>query len=386
MDEALDRRAPAAHRRSEHLHGEFFDLDEAVIAPPRHPDPDHRRRPLGRGRPRAGRLGDGWLGIWNSPRRFTEAVELRRQRPPRPRPDRRPGTACRSGAGSADTAEAARAALAPAMQGFYRLPFERFERYCPYGRPTDVAEFLAPYVAPGCAEFNLIPISPDVDQAIEGAAAVKKLRSLGHDGIAGRSRPGSAARRAAPTAATRAGSSPPASAARPRSRCGGRRRWPRPWRSSADGEGSVRVLDGDVPDSRGSQPAGRPGGGTPRAGHGPGRPRRRRCGSRLRAHPGEHPVPRLLRVRAGPPAPGRAGHHARAGRRPVACPPTPGIPTRSLAAAGRRACARVRLGGARLRRGHRGARGRRPGWPALRAGPVRGPPARPGAEPASRTS
>ena len=25
---------------------------------------------------RAGKLGDGWLGIWNSPRRFADAVEM----------------------------------------------------------------------------------------------------------------------------------------------------------------------------------------------------------------------------------------------------------------------------------------------------------------------
>ena len=62
--------------------------------------------------------------------------------------------------GFADTAEAARPGLAAAMQAFYRLPFEQFERYCPYGRPEDVAAFLAPYVEAGCAEFNLIPIAP----------------------------------------------------------------------------------------------------------------------------------------------------------------------------------------------------------------------------------
>ena len=39
----------------------------------------------------------------------------------------------------------------------------------------DVAEFLAPYVDAGSAEFNLIPQSPDDDQAVAGVAAVKKL-------------------------------------------------------------------------------------------------------------------------------------------------------------------------------------------------------------------
>jgi len=77
--------------------------------------------------------------------------------------------------GLADSKEAARACLAPAMEAYYQLPFERFERYCPYGTAEDVAEFLVPYAELGCAEFNLIPQSPDPDQAIAGAAAVKKL-------------------------------------------------------------------------------------------------------------------------------------------------------------------------------------------------------------------
>ena len=77
--------------------------------------------------------------------------------------------------GLADSKQAARACLAPAMEAFYQLPFERFERYCPYGTAEDVAEFLAPYAAAGCTEFNLIPQAPDHDHAITGTAAVKRL-------------------------------------------------------------------------------------------------------------------------------------------------------------------------------------------------------------------
>jgi hypothetical protein len=77
--------------------------------------------------------------------------------------------------GLADSKEAARACLAPAMQAFYQLPFERFERCCPYGTAADVAEFLTPYLDAGCTEFNLIPQSPDHDQAVAGTAAVKRL-------------------------------------------------------------------------------------------------------------------------------------------------------------------------------------------------------------------
>jgi len=50
--------------------------------------------------------------------------------------------------GLADSKEAARACLAPAMQAFYQLPFERFERYCPYGTAADVAEI--PHALPRC--------------------------------------------------------------------------------------------------------------------------------------------------------------------------------------------------------------------------------------------
>ena len=53
--------------------------------------------------------------------------------------------------GFADTKQAARACLGPAMEAFYQLPFERFERYCPYGTHEDVAEFLARMSRPGAA-------------------------------------------------------------------------------------------------------------------------------------------------------------------------------------------------------------------------------------------
>jgi alkanesulfonate monooxygenase SsuD/methylene tetrahydromethanopterin reductase-like flavin-dependent oxidoreductase (luciferase family) len=158
-------------------HGKFFDLDEAVIAPA----PAAAIPIIIGGRSdvavrRAGRLGDGWLGIWNSPRRFADAVEMAAQEAAR---TGRPGPPARHGmqvwCGLADSKKAARACLAPAMQAFYQLPFERFERYCPYGTADDVAGFLAPYLDAGCTEFNLIPQSPDHDRAIAGTAEVKRL-------------------------------------------------------------------------------------------------------------------------------------------------------------------------------------------------------------------
>ena len=61
------------------------------------------------------------------------------------------------------------------MTSFYGIPYERFERWSPAGTPAQVAEFLVPYAAAGCVEFNLVPQSPDHDQALAGAAAVKWL-------------------------------------------------------------------------------------------------------------------------------------------------------------------------------------------------------------------
>jgi len=157
------------------FHGRFFDFDDAVIVPAAATIPIIVGGRSDAAIRRAGRLGDGWLGIWNSPRRFAVAVEMAAQEAAsagRPGPVRH---AMQVWCGLADSKEAARACLAPAMQAFYQLPFERFERYCPYGTADDVAEFLAPYAEAGCTEFNLIPQSPDHDLAIAGTAAVQKM-------------------------------------------------------------------------------------------------------------------------------------------------------------------------------------------------------------------
>ncbi len=176
MDECLAIVRQLLTGKAVSYHGTFFDVEEAVIAPaPAEPVPIIIGGRSDVAIRRAGRLGDGWLGIWNSPRRFAAAVEMAAQEAAdvgRPDPPRR--HAMQVWCGLAESKQAARACLAPAMEAFYQLPFERFERYCPYGTAEDVAEFLAPYAAAGCTEFNLIPQAPDHDQAIAGTAAVKR--------------------------------------------------------------------------------------------------------------------------------------------------------------------------------------------------------------------
>jgi len=161
------------------FHGRFFDIDDAVIGPA----PATQVPVIVGGRSdaairRAGRLGDGWLGIWNSPRRFAEAVQMTADEAARVgRIDSPTRHGMQVWCGLGESKRAARARLAPAMEAFYQLPFERFERYCPFGTAEDVAEFLLPYRDAGCREFNLITQGPDDETAVAAVAAVKRLLS-----------------------------------------------------------------------------------------------------------------------------------------------------------------------------------------------------------------
>jgi len=168
---ALLTGAPVTH------HGEFFDLDEALILPaPQPPIPiivggrsDFALR-------RAGRLADGWIGIWNSARRFEEATAII---------DAAAAAAGRRNVewqhamqvwcGVGNDPAAGRASLAPTMEGMYNVPFERFERYSPCGAPDTIAEFLAPYVSAGCRTFNLLACAAHLDTAVASVSEIRRL-------------------------------------------------------------------------------------------------------------------------------------------------------------------------------------------------------------------
>ena len=128
---------------------------------------------------RAGRLGDGWLASWCSPRRFAEGVERtesigeRHGRSPR----WQHGLQIWVGVGS--SMEAGRAHVARAMEAFYRIDFEAFERYTPSGTAADIAAFLAPYVEAGASALNLTPCGADRDEEIATIAEVKRLLAPG---------------------------------------------------------------------------------------------------------------------------------------------------------------------------------------------------------------
>jgi alkanesulfonate monooxygenase SsuD/methylene tetrahydromethanopterin reductase-like flavin-dependent oxidoreductase (luciferase family) len=157
--------------------GEFFSFEDALIAPA--PSPSIPLIVGGRSGAavrRAARLGDGWLGIWVSPRRYAQVRDQITQEATKAgRDPTRFENALNVWCGFGPTPQAARQPVASQMQAFYHLPFESFERYSPYGTPEQVAEFLTPYIEAGCTAFNVIPCAADEDSAIAAAGELRRL-------------------------------------------------------------------------------------------------------------------------------------------------------------------------------------------------------------------
>jgi alkanesulfonate monooxygenase SsuD/methylene tetrahydromethanopterin reductase-like flavin-dependent oxidoreductase (luciferase family) len=177
MDESLQVLRGLAAGTPVTFEGEFYSMDDALIVPaPRPPVPLIVGGRSDAAVCRAARLGDGWLGIWVSPRRYAavrDQITMKAGEVGRDASgfDHAINVWC----GFASTREAAREPLASQMQAFYQMPFEPFERYSPYGTPEQVAEFLAPYIEAGCSTFNLIPCAADHERAL---GAVSEVRTL----------------------------------------------------------------------------------------------------------------------------------------------------------------------------------------------------------------
>ena len=158
------------------FHGEFFDFEDACIRPAPNP-----ALPLvigGRSDAalrRAARYGDGWLAAWSSPRRFGESLARARSWADE---EGRPGTLTRNGlqlwAGIDRDPAKARERLSRAMHEMYRIPFEPFERYSPYGEVAVLADALAPYVEAGCRDFNIMCVAESAEASIDAIAEVRQ--------------------------------------------------------------------------------------------------------------------------------------------------------------------------------------------------------------------
>jgi len=156
--------------------GEFYDLRNVRIAPA---PPVPVRVVVGGRAPaalrRAGRHGDGWLGVWSTPERFAErvaAVEQAAADAGRATPvgGWHHGLQVWVGVGPGG-----KEPLARAIEGMYRLPFERFERFSPWGTPARIAEALWPYVEAGCRSFSVSAQAERWTEAIDGLGEVRRL-------------------------------------------------------------------------------------------------------------------------------------------------------------------------------------------------------------------
>jgi alkanesulfonate monooxygenase SsuD/methylene tetrahydromethanopterin reductase-like flavin-dependent oxidoreductase (luciferase family) len=124
---------------------------------------------------RAGRWGDGWFGIWVSAARYQQAITQMQEAAHDARRNMVEwNNALNVWCGTDESPGQARSYLARAMEGFYGLPYERFEKWSPAGSPGQIADFLLPYVSAGCSVFNLIINGASADAEIEAAAEVRR--------------------------------------------------------------------------------------------------------------------------------------------------------------------------------------------------------------------
>lgn len=157
--------------------GDYFQFEKAWIQPP--PDPAVPILIGGRSTAsvrRTAQYGDGWLGAWVSSRRFAGVVaEVAEQSASFGREATRWQHGLQLWIGIDRDRQQARERLAASMEHFYRgTRFESFERYCPYGSPAEIAEFLAPYLEHGCGLFNLMPVCDSFEAGIDAVVEVRE--------------------------------------------------------------------------------------------------------------------------------------------------------------------------------------------------------------------
>ena len=130
---------------------------------------------------RAAKYSEGWIGVWCSSERFRNAINIvdaEAEEYGRSNVDWCHGYQPWVGLDAKDSKKAFES-VKRGMENFYRIPFEKFERYTPSGTPTEVAEKLAPYVEAGCKVFNLKVCSQDAEEEVElGAELVSHLARL----------------------------------------------------------------------------------------------------------------------------------------------------------------------------------------------------------------
>ena len=124
---------------------------------------------------RTARYGDAWTAIWVSARRMKEAREkIDEWAAEEGRDGGKIGLGLQLWHAVDGDRDEARRRLSKRMQGFYQIPFENFEKYCPYGKPEEIAEYLGPFLEAGMDHVNLLAVQGTQEGVVEAASAVKE--------------------------------------------------------------------------------------------------------------------------------------------------------------------------------------------------------------------
>ncbi len=155
--------------------GGFFEIDEARIRPRiKHPIPILIGGRADAALTRTAHHGDGWIGVWCSPKRYAAAVQsIAEQAQSNGRGNVEWLHGYQPWVGVGETKTQARQRVAQAMEAFYKVPFEKFERYVPYGRPDEIAETLNEHVKAGCRLMNLKVVAGDDAEEVSAGAEIR---------------------------------------------------------------------------------------------------------------------------------------------------------------------------------------------------------------------
>lgn len=173
-DECLAVLNGVAAGESFSFQGEFFQFERATIKPAADPAiPILIGGRVDASLERAARFGDGWLAVWVSPDRFAQATATVNARAAELGRGAPTAHGLQLWCGIDADRERARARLAKGMENFYHVPFERFEKYSPYGTAAEVADFLGRYRDAGCELFNIMPIADTEEAGIDAVAEIR---------------------------------------------------------------------------------------------------------------------------------------------------------------------------------------------------------------------
>ena len=177
-DEALQILRSLWTQEETTFEGKYYQLDKVRMQPKPMSDdgiPIHIGGRSDAALRRTARYGDAWTAIWVSARRMKEAREkIDEWASEEGRDPSKIGLGLQLWHSVDDDHDEGRRRLSKRMQGFYQIPYENFEKYCPYGKPDEIAEFLGPYIEAGMDHVNLLAVQSNQEAVVEAAVSVKE--------------------------------------------------------------------------------------------------------------------------------------------------------------------------------------------------------------------